>query len=155
MNPPRLTSDAHTSPLAGANLLEQRLAAQIVVRLNEGCEQLEGDIAERLRFAREQALARAAERAKAVSSAAAPVVMGRSLAMNAGGRDDDSSLWLKLASVIPLLILIAGLFLIERHFQNEQISAAAEIDAALLADDLPPDAYSDPGFAEFLKMPRD
>ena len=27
------------------------------------------------------------------------------------------------------------------------------IDAALLADDLPPDAYSDAGFAEFLKTP--
>ena len=29
----------------------------------------------------------------------------------------------------------------------------AEIDAALLADDLPPKAYSDAGFAEFLKTP--
>jgi hypothetical protein len=29
--------------------------------------------------------------------------------------------------------------------------AAAEIDAQLLSDTLPPAAYSDPGFAEFLK----
>jgi hypothetical protein len=27
----------------------------------------------------------------------------------------------------------------------------AEIDSAILADDLPPAAYTDPGFAQFLK----
>ena len=32
-------------------------------------------------------------------------------------------------------------------------AAAAEVDAALLADDLPPEAYTDPGFGEFLKAP--
>jgi hypothetical protein len=32
---------------------------------------------------------------------------------------------------------------------------AAEIDSALLADDLPPKAYSDAGFVEFLKTPRE
>ena len=30
-----------------------------------------------------------------------------------------------------------------------------DIDTALLADDLPVAAYSDPGFVEFLKAPRD
>ena len=38
---------------------------------------------------------------------------------------------------------------------DAEISTAAEIDAALLTDDLPPTAYSDAGFAEFLKTPRD
>jgi hypothetical protein len=28
----------------------------------------------------------------------------------------------------------------------------AEIDAAILTDDLPPAAYTDPGFAQFLKI---
>ena len=32
---------------------------------------------------------------------------------------------------------------------------AAEIDALLLSDDLPPGAYADPGFVEFLKKPRE
>jgi hypothetical protein len=31
------------------------------------------------------------------------------------------------------------------------ILEVAEVDAALLADDLPPAAYSDPGFVQFLK----
>jgi hypothetical protein len=34
---------------------------------------------------------------------------------------------------------------------NEQIAAAAEVDTALLSDNLPPSAFSDPGFAEFLR----
>ena len=43
-----------------------------------------------------------------------------------------------------------------QHWQDRtQISVAAEVDAALLADDLPPKAYSDAGFVEFLKTPRE
>ena len=53
------------------------------------------------------------------------------------------------------MALAAGLLLIEHWQSNAQIAAAAEIDANLLADDLPPGAYSDPGFVEFLKSPRD
>jgi Protein of unknown function (DUF3619) len=50
-----------------------------------------------------------------------------------------------------MLVLAAGLFMIQRWQETIQISAAAEVDAALLADDLPPTAYRDVGFAEFLK----
>jgi hypothetical protein len=49
--------------------------------------------------------------------------------------------------------LIGGLLLIDHLQTNEQIAAAAEVDAALLSDSLPPDAYSDAGFVEFLKTP--
>ena len=34
---------------------------------------------------------------------------------------------------------------------NRANELAAEVDAALLTDDLPPAAYTDPGFAQFLK----
>ena len=47
-------------------------------------------------------------------------------------------------------MLIGGLMLIQERHWNAQIEAAADIDAALLTDDLPPGAYADPGFAEFL-----
>ena len=53
-----------------------------------------------------------------------------------------------------MALLLAGLLLIDRHYTQAQIEAAAEVDAALLADDLPPEAYRDPGFAEFLKGER-
>jgi hypothetical protein len=63
--------------------------------------------------------------------------------------------WTRMASVLPLVTLVLGLFLIDQWHDRAQISAAADVDSALLADDLPPDAYSDPGFAEFLKSPRE
>ena len=63
--------------------------------------------------------------------------------------------WVKLGSALPLVALLAGLVLIQHSQDDEQVSAAAEVDAALLADDVPPKAYSDPGFVEFLKAPRD
>jgi hypothetical protein len=53
--------------------------------------------------------------------------------------------------VLPLIVLVAGLLLIQERMAFEQVEAAAEIDAVLLADDLPPEAYTDPGFGEFLK----
>ncbi len=147
------------SPPASVDLqaLEQQFAAQVVAHLNEETAHLADDVSERLRFAREQALQRGAARRAALESAVqTPVVVGMSLAVGGGGQGgDETGMWVKLASIIPLLLLIAGLFLIEHQFENEQISAAAEIDAALLADDLPPDAYNDPGFVEFLKIPRD
>ena len=53
--------------------------------------------------------------------------------------------------MLPLLVLVSGLLMIERWAQQEQVLAAAEIDTQLLSDDLPPAAYSDPGFGEFLR----
>jgi hypothetical protein len=50
-----------------------------------------------------------------------------------------------------LVVLVAGLVGIDHWTMQEQIHTAADIDAALLADDLPPEAYADPGFAEFLR----
>jgi len=64
------------------------------------------------------------------------------------------SWWLRAASIVPLALLLVGLFAIQRTYLEQQISAAAEIDEAILTDDLPPQAYSDAGFAEFLKSPR-
>ncbi|MFM8636357.1 MAG: DUF3619 family protein, partial [Betaproteobacteria bacterium] len=61
------------------------------------------------------------------------------------------SWWTKLVSALPLLILALGFLAIQDTLAEHQIQAAAEVDAALLTDDLPPQAYSDPGFAEFLR----
>ncbi len=62
---------------------------------------------------------------------------------------------MRIGAVVPAFALVAGLFLIQTWQDKAQISVAAEIDAALLADDLPPTAYSDAGFAEFLKTPHE
>ena len=133
-------------PAARLEALEARFALRVTTALDEGADELGADVQERLRFAREQALARAraSRTAGSVSGRA-----GGSAVLGGGGW------WFKLASAAPLAALIAGLMLISQWHSREQVAAAAEIDAALLADELPLLAYKDPGFVEFLKRPQD
>ncbi|MGC4062983.1 MAG: DUF3619 family protein [Aquabacterium sp.] len=66
--------------------------------------------------------------------------------------DDNPTSWgWRLAAALPIVALVAGLWGIQRYYLHEQVQAATEVDMALLTDDLPPAAYSDPGFAEFLR----
>ena len=138
--------------------LEARLAARLVGALSAGQPALPPDAAERLRFARQTAL----ERARAVALRTAegqrrvPVVaLGLMPALGGahGGRPQGGAepWWQRAAALLPLVVLIAGLVGIDHWVTQEQISTAADIDTALLADDLPPEAYADPGFVEFLR----
>ncbi len=142
------THNSYTS--ADLDSLEARFAMRVSARLNEQTQAIAPDIGERLRFAREQALARAGvARAAALATPQLTVLNGASAALlgSAGGW------WVKVASVLPLIALVGGLLLIGRLQTDAQISVAAEVDAALLSDTLPPTAYSDVGFVEFLKTP--
>jgi len=129
--------------------LEGQVALLIAARLNTSSEALPHDITERLRFARERALALALQQRRAASVAAVSVYVGKAGSAALLGR--QPSMWWRLASALPLAMLVAGLVLIQHHHDFEQINAAAEIDSALLADALPPAAYRDPGFSEFLR----
>jgi hypothetical protein len=140
---------------AELDALEARLALRMTARLTEHAADLPQDVSERLRFAREQALERARAARKAeVAESTVVVGSGSTLSLGRGG-EGGASWWVQVASVLPLIALLAGLVFIQRLHNDSQISAAAEIDASLLADDLPPSAYSDPGFVEFLKAPLD
>ena len=136
-----------TSP-ATNEAVEARFALRLTTRLDDGTRSLPQDVTERLRFAREQALARARQ------AMAAPTIVnaGRGASALLGGAE-PGQWWLRLASVMPLIALVGGLVLIQRVHQSSQVVAAAEVDAALLADEVPPAAYIDPGFVEFLKTP--
>jgi Protein of unknown function (DUF3619) len=143
------------TPERRSEVLQARFAQRVAAALTEqqtACPR--HDIEERLRVARNQALGRA--RSAGRSAAAPPVVAtgGGTLALGGPGNAGDSPWWLRLSSLLPLAVLLIGLLLIDRHYTQAQIEAAAEVDAALLADDLPPEAYRDPGFAEFLKGER-
>lgn len=143
-----------TAPQTGSDSLEARFGARLSARLSERSEQLPHDISERLRFARESALSRAREvrsaQTRPIRELSRELVgMGSSAALS-GGAPERSPWWLKFASVLPLLALVVGLVLINEGQLYEQILAAADVDTALLADNLPPTAYSDPGFSEYL-----
>lgn len=156
--------------------LEARFALRVSARLDDGATTLPHDITERLRVAREQAV-RAALRpqvAVATASQLAPArqAAGLSLAGTGGqatlsgwgagesprdparGRrlDDGPLSWgWRLASALPAVALVAGLWGIQSWYRSEKVQAATEVDMALLTDDLPPAAYADPGFEEYLR----
>jgi hypothetical protein len=141
----------HPSTAAARDAARARFARRVAVRLDEQARSLEGEVAERLRFGRERALERARLARSAARSAPRLGVTAAGAALLGG-----SGWWLKVASLAPLAALVCGLVLIQQWQTRTQIDAAAEVDAALLADDLPPTAYRDAGFAEFLKTaPRD
>ena len=115
--------------------------------LNEHASDLPHDITERLRVARMQAIAQRKSEPLRIfvpqlASAGGP---------GAGNLDEGLSLWSRLASALPLIALLFGLATIHA-FQNEyRANEIAQVDAELLIDDLPPAAYTDPGFLVFLK----
>jgi hypothetical protein len=92
-----------------------------------------------------------------MAAAATPVAVasGGGTASLLLGRIGGTSWWVRLASVMPLIVLVGGLVLIQQAHDRASIAAAAEVDTQILSDSLPPAAYSDPGFAEFLKTPQE
>jgi hypothetical protein len=140
--------------MTGLDALQSRFGLRVAARLNEGTLDLPHNVTERLRVAREQALERTRLARKSVAAGGTQVV-GRGGSATLGLAGPQSQRWFKLASALPVIALVAGFLLVEHVHQKSQIAAAAEIDTALLSDDVPPAAYSDPGFLEFLKAPRD
>ncbi len=133
---------------------EARFGVRVASLLGERAAATAPDVTERLRFAREQALvrAKAARRQEQLATAAAPVVVGRG---HSATLANPMGWWVRLGSAVPLALLVLGLVGIARVHEKAQIAAVAEVDAALLSDSLPPSAYTDPGFAEYLKTSRE
>lgn len=127
---------------------QDQFGRRIAARLDAGADELPHDISERLRAARVQALARrqvGLQPARSVSATAGQASLTG---------DEHVSLWQRLASVLPLIVLAAGLVTIHVVQNERRASEVAEVDAAILTDDLPPAAYADPGFVQFLKSDR-
>jgi hypothetical protein len=107
--------------------------------LNQGLT-LDAHASERLRAAREQALAR--QRVE-LSPALA---WADSVAGSFGGWGGFS-----LRLLVPLLVLAIGASAVFTWQQQQQLAEVEEIDALLLTDELPLDAYLDRNFQNWLK----
>ena len=107
--------------------------------LNQGLE-IDAATARRLSAAREGALAR--QRPEPTPALA--------WADNVLGRFDG---WGGLAFyvILPLAVLLIGVAAAYTWQQNQRLAELEEIDAQLLTDDLPIDAYLDRGFQNWLK----
>ena len=135
--------------LTQSEQLQDRFGRLVAARLTAGTAELPYGIRERLRASRAQAVAVC----KPASVRTVPSLVGAGAALSFG--DEGRGLWGRIASALPLIVLAAGLMLI--HFVQDELRASevAEVDAALLTDDLPPSAYADPGFIQFLKSGMD
>lgn len=133
----------------------ERFALRVTARLSSGTQDLPYDIGERLRASRMQALAKRKKAPlamrRAAPAAAAMHAGGGTATLGHGGSEGDSW-WSAVVSAVPLLALIVGLVMINIAQDESSAHDVAEVDAALLTDDLPPAAYADPGFVQFLKV---
>lgn len=127
--------------------IQDRFGRAVTARLSESASTLPYDISERLRAARMQALGQR----RVSQTATAPHVMSHGGAATLGFGDGEGNLWHRLAALIPLLFLIAGLVAVNMLNDDFDAKELADIDAAILTDDLPPAAYTDAGFVQFLK----
>ena len=131
------------------NQLEQdRFGLRVTARLSDAADDLSYDISERLRAAREQSLGK--RKIAAIRTATSVAASGSAATLTFGS--EPLSWWNRVASAIPLLVLALGLITINIIQNDEHANELAEVDVALLTDDLPPTAYTDPGFAQFLKL---
>jgi Protein of unknown function (DUF3619) len=156
-------STLHTTPSALAPttnaLTHEQFAHRLVGHLDMATMSIAPDVLERMRFSRQRALAAQKIVGLQTSTASSWYVQAQanqSLAGAAQGFGQRSFFSFdsfgKWGSFIPLAALIVGLLVIQ-HFQGDlRAKELAEIDAALLIDDLPPAAYTDQGFSQFLKL---
>lgn len=139
------------APSASAQAAADRFAKRVTARLSSGTADLPYDISERLRASRMQALAKRKKEFVPVRLASPVVVHGGGSAALGRGGNETGGWWSALVSAIPLTALVVGLVVINIAQDESSANDVAEVDAALLTDDLPPAAYSDPGFVQFLK----
>jgi hypothetical protein len=133
-----------------AEILQDRYGLKLAARLSAGSQELPHDLSERLRVARLQAVSsRKVVRVAQKRMASNVSTAGNTATLSFG--DEGWNLWSRLASALPLLTLVVGLVAINVIQNENRANEVAEVDAALLTDDLPPAAYTDSGFIQFLK----
>lgn len=136
--------NAATRDLALAR--QDQFGRRLAARLDAATLELPHDVTERLRAARVQALSK--RKVAALGEARAVQVSGGQATL---GGDGGWGWWYRLATALPLVVLLGGLVTIHMVQNDTRTQELAEVDAALLTDDLPPAAYADPGFVQFLK----
>ncbi|SFU30641.1 Protein of unknown function [Polaromonas sp. YR568] len=134
-----------------ADILQDRFGLKTASYLSAGAADLPYDISERLRAARVQAVSK---RKIAKTQTASSVVGAGGSAALTWGSEDGLGWWARIGSVLPLVALVVGLLLINSIQDDNRAQEVAEVDVALLTDALPPAAFADPGFVQYLKTTR-
>lgn len=131
------------------NNKELLFARKVKLALDANLDNLSDDTLQHLAAARRVAMARKKKGGASVSvRVQQPVLAG---ALGGGMFSPDKPSWLnRLGVALPLLlgvILFAGIY---QHENAKRVDDLAEIDAAVLSDELPLSAYLDHGFNAYL-----
>lgn len=116
--------------------------------LNEKLDDLPASTTDRLAAARKAALSRKK------ADAPARVRVARTAPALAGGASFMSNpfAWMKnVGLAVPLLLIMVGMVGVYQYEQQQSISELAEMDTAVLSDELPLSAYLDNGFNAYLE----
>ena len=128
------------------NSKEINFAYKVRHALNERIDDLPPATVNRLAAARQMALSR--KKQDAPLRVAAPQ---RVLAGPAGGFFGQPFSWLtRLGVAAPILAGLVLFFALYQYEQQHRITEIAALDAAVLADEVPPSAYLDSGFDAYL-----
>jgi len=112
--------------------------------LNEGLDHVDYRTTLKLQQAREAALARQ-RGAQPARAWALQTAGGTATAERAQGW------WPRLGLAAPVLALVVGFVGIYQYQEERRISELADMDFAVLMDDVPLDAYADKGFGALLR----
>ncbi|MES2153350.1 MAG: DUF3619 family protein [Pseudomonadota bacterium] len=128
------------------NTNDLNFAYKVRHALNEHLDHLPASTTDRLASARKLAISR--------KKADLPVrVAQRALAGNVASLLSFS--WMgRMGVALPLMALVIGLAGVYQYEQQQRIAEIAELDAAVLSDELPLTAYLDHGFNAYLAQQR-
>ena len=130
------------------NAKELDFAYKVRHALNEKIDQLPPNVVENLASSRKLAISR-----KKNNTPLHAFVRQNAFAGYIGNFfGDPSYYWLsRLGGAITVAVLISGLMGIYHTEEQHQIKETADMDIAVLSDDLPPSAYLDHGFKNYLQ----
>lgn len=149
-----------TTPSHHNEFAAEQFARKVTARLSSSTADLPYVVTERLRASRVQALSlrkRASAPLRMVRTDAATSLLGNpsngTLTLGGTGHHDDSTpLWVRrLLTALPLVALAGALAFIGAEQDSRATIDVAEVDAALLTSELPPAAFTDPGFQQYLQ----
>lgn len=107
---------------------------------------LPSDISARLALARSQALTRAVFSKKTQESDASPLMPKFA---------QRFTWWQRLLAALPIAAAGAGAAFMQGAVSDDGLTEAINNDIQILSNEVPPQAYNDPGFIEFLKNYKD
>lgn len=146
-----------TTPSHYDELAAEQFARKLTARLSMTNADLPYVVTERLRAARMQALAvrkRSSSplRVQQTESATGLLHHADGTLSIGGSAQDNTPLWVRrLLTALPLVALAGALTFIGVEQDSRATLDIAEVDAALLTSELPPAAYTDPGFQQYLQ----